>query len=413
MNQIDYARLDRDDPLARKRETFKLSNDTIYFDGNSLGALPKIVAQTVNETTRQQWGNDLIKSWNQHDWVNLPTTVGAKIARLIGAHNEEVICCDSISVNLFKVICAAISEVGNDHRRVILSTRDNFPTDLYMVQGVESFLGQQRCELKLVDETELVDAIDKNTVAVLATEVNFRTGRKLDLQQLSQAAHSQGALIIADLAHSAGVMPIHLTDWQVDYAVGCTYKYLNAGPGAPAFVYVNQRHHEALKQPLQGWFGHTNPFAFDPSYQAANGIQKMLVGTPPVLSMQAVNAALDCFDDVSMEQVRAKSMQLTQAFQQQMTAHSWSPDFELISPPHAEQRGSQLSYAHPKAYEICQALIERGVIADFRAPNYIRFGFAPLYNQFQEIERAIAILDDIMTTQAYLDPRWQTRLTVT
>ena len=274
MNQIDYARLDRDDPLAHKREIFELPNDTIYFDGNSLGALPKIVAQTVNETTREQWGNDLIKSWNQHDWVNLPTIVGAKIAHLIGAQNNEVICCDSISVNLFKVICAAINAVGSEKRRVILSTRDNFPTDLYMVQGVESFLGQQRCELKLVDEAELVDAIDERTVAVLATEVNFRTGRRLDLQQLSQAAHAQGALMIADLAHSAGVMPIQLSQWQVDYAIGCTYKYLNAGPGAPAFVYVSQRHHAILTQPLQGWFGHLNPFAFEPSIKALKAFDK-------------------------------------------------------------------------------------------------------------------------------------------
>ncbi|MBR38032.1 MULTISPECIES: kynureninase [Idiomarina] len=413
MNQIDYARLDRDDPLAHKREIFELPNDTIYFDGNSLGALPKIVAQTVNETTREQWGNDLIKSWNQHDWVNLPTIVGAKIAHLIGAQNNEVICCDSISVNLFKVICAAINAVGSEKRRVILSTRDNFPTDLYMVQGVESFLGQQRCELKLVDEAELVDAIDERTVAVLATEVNFRTGRRLDLQQLSQAAHAQGALMIADLAHSAGVMPIQLSQWQVDYAIGCTYKYLNAGPGAPAFVYVSQRHHAILTQPLQGWFGHLNPFAFEPKYQSAKGIRQMLVGTPPVISMQAVNAALECFNDVSLAQVRAKSMQLTHTFQQSLAAQDWSSDFELISPSHAEQRGSQLSYAHPNAYEICQALIERGVIADFRAPNYIRFGFAPLYNQFQEVERAIAILADIMSTEAYRDPRWQTRSTVT
>tara|TARA_B100000700_G_C15057438_1_gene863696 strand:+ start:2121 stop:3362 length:1242 start_codon:yes stop_codon:yes gene_type:complete len=413
MNQTDYAQLDRDDALAHKRDEFQLPPDIIYFDGNSLGALPKRVAEVVNETTATQWGGDLIKSWNQHNWVSLPTSVGAKIAQLIGARADEVICCDSISVNLFKVICAAMSAVGSHDRRIILSTRDNFPTDLYMVQGVEAFLGQQRCELKLVDESELIDAIDDQTVAVLATEVNFRTGRRLDLAKLAEVAHSFNALVIADLAHSAGVMPIQLNQWQIDYAVGCTYKYLNAGPGAPAFVYVNQRHHSALKQPLQGWFGHSRPFDFNPDYQGAAGIQRMLVGTPPVISMQAVNAALDCFDGVSLEQVRAKSLQLTHAFQHGLACHDWASEFELISPPQAQHRGSQLSYAHPYAYQICQALIDRGVIADFRAPNYIRFGFAPLYNQFREIQVALEQLADIMESQSYLDPRWQQRLAVT
>lgn len=407
----DISRLDDQDPLASRRSQFHLPADTIYLDGNSLGLMSYATQQRVADTTSTQWGEHLITSWNRHNWIQLPQQVGNKIGQLIGAADGQVVCCDSISVNLFKVLAAALQLQPG--RNQILSTVDNFPTDLYMVQGLEQLLGAKRCHLVMVEETELANSINEKTAAVLATEVNFRTGHRLDLQALTATARQHGALMIADLAHSAGVMPVELDNWQVDFAIGCTYKYLNGGPGAPAFVYAAKRHHSALQQPLCGWMGHVRPFDFSPHYEAADDMTQFLSGTPPVLSMCAVDAALEAFDGVSLEEVRTKSIQLSELFHSLVEQHGLSSELRLISPTDPVTRGSQLSYQHEHAYGICQALIESGVIADFRAPDYLRFGFAPLYNSYADVWEAVGTLKDVMASKAHLDERWQQRNAVT
>lgn len=404
-------KLDANDPLAFARELFYLPTNKVYLDGNSLGLMSHATRKRVAEVTQNQWGEDLITSWNKHGWIDLPQRVGDKIGRLIGAAPGQVICCDSISVNLFKVLAAALQL--NSSRQQVLSTQDNFPTDLYMVEGLQQLLGIQRCELVLSDESELLNAINAQTAVVLVTEVNFRSGKRLDIAALTRVAHQHGALIIVDLAHSAGVMPVELDQWEVDFAVGCTYKYINGGPGAPAFVYASQHLQPEIKQPLCGWMGHASPFEFTASYQPAQGIKAFLAGTPSVIAMSAVDAALDAFNDLSLQQVRDKSMQLGTLFHDLVTQQDLTKIMQLISPAQAGSRGSQLSYQSEHAYGICQALIERGVIADFRAPNYLRFGFAPLYNSFKDIFQALQILSEVVNSEAHLDPRWQQRNAVT
>lgn len=404
---------DQHDPLSHYRDQFSLPPQTIYLDGNSLGALPKRVKQRVKEVTEKQWGEDLISSWNTHQWVDLPQQVGNKIAPIIGANRGDVICCDSISVNLFKLLSAAITFNGTPSRNKVISSSDNFPTDLYIAQGLEQLLGQQNCHFVDVEEQQLHDHIDDSVAVVLVTEVNFRSGKRLDIPALTRKAHQHGALIIVDLAHSAGVMPIALDDWQVDMAVGCTYKYLNGGPGAPAFVYVNKALHGQLQQPVAGWFGHRSPFDFSPAYSADNGIKQFLAGTPSIISMAAVDAALELFTDLDMDTVRTKSMRLGELFEQLITQHGLARMLKRLSPADPAQRGSQLSYAFEYAYELCQVLIDRGVIADFRAPNYIRFGFAPLYNSYEDIWHAVQTINDVITAKVYLQPQWAKRQTVT
>jgi len=418
MSSIDFtvlAERDNADPLAAKRDLFRIPADTIYLDGNSLGLMTHATAERVQDVVQRQWADDGIKSWNLHDWVNLPSLVGEKLAPIIGAAPGQMICCDSISVNLFKVLSAAVKL--QEDRTQIVSTQDNFPTDLYMVQGLSQLLGAQRCELTTVDELELVEQpsrfINQQTAVVLLTEVNFRTGRRLPLQQLIEHAHAVGALVVVDLAHSAGAMPVELDAWQADFAVGCTYKYLNGGPGAPAFVYVAERHLQRLNQPLAGWFGHAQPFAFDPVYQPADTIKQMLSGTPSVLAMSAVDAALDAFAGVDLHQLREKSLALSELFLELLANYDFANAFECISPAEPQARGSQLSFAHDDAYAICQALIEAKVIADFRAPNYLRVGFTPLYTSYTDIGVAVERLATIMQEESYRAPRFQQRHAVT
>ncbi|MGM0480673.1 MAG: kynureninase [Pseudomonadota bacterium] len=413
MTRNELAQRDLNDPLASYQQEFDLPADTIYLDGNSLGAIPHRVKQRLTDTIEQQWGNDLITSWNKHQWVNLPQRVGEKIAPIIGAAQGQVICCDSISVNLFKLLSAALSSCSDSKRRLILSTTDNFPTDGYIAQGLQQLLGQSQCQFKAVNEDQLSDAIDEQVAVVMVTEVNFRSGRRLDINRLTQIAHQHGALMLVDLAHSAGVMPIELDAWQVDMAVGCTYKYLNGGPGAPAFVYLNQKLQGKLQQPIAGWFGHQSPFDFNPDYLASSDIKQFLAGTPPILSMAAVDSALGLFDELDMTTVRLKSQQLTGLFHQLVEQHQLHESLTLLSPLLADHRGSQLSYAHEQAYGICQALIERGVIADFRAPCYIRFGFAPLYNSFTDVFDAVEQLQQVINRQEHLADQWQQRQAVT
>lgn len=403
--------LDKADPLAKKRHEFDLPNNTIYLDGNSLGALPISVKSRVTEVVSQQWGNDLIKSWNNHNWIDLPIKVGEKIATLIGAEKGQVICCDSISVNLFKLLCSALKL--NSDRTVVLSAKDNFPTDLYMVQGLSELLGPELCQLEMVEEQDIEQSLTGSVAVLLLTQVNFRTGKLLDMAKLTQLAHDKDILVIWDLAHSAGALPVELDKCNADFAVGCGYKYLNGGPGAPAFLYVAKRHQIAVKQPLSGWMGHARPFAFDPQYQAANNINQFQCGTPSVLAMSALDAALDVWQDVNMQQIRNKSEALANVFLELIRKYDSLSDFALCSPDNAEQRGSQLAFSHPHAYAICQALIEKCVIADFRAPSILRFGFTPLYTSFEDVWQAVTTLAVIVESELYKEGRFNTTLKVT
>lgn len=402
--------LDSDDPIAHLRAQFTLPDNLIYLDGNSLGPLTSTVTQRVNQVMQDQWGNDLIKSWNQHDWISMPQRIGDRIGKLIGAAAGQTLCCDSISINLFKVLSAALQLFPG---QTIVSTEDNFPTDLYMVQGLAKWCSTRQITLKLVAEHELIDYINDDTAIVLVTHVNFRTSAMLDMAALQQQAKQHQAALIVDLAHSAGALPLQLDDWHVDFAVGCTYKYLNAGPGAPAFLYVAKRHLGSAVQPLYGWMGHAEPFTFSPAYQPAKGIVQYLTGTPSILAMAAVEAALDVFELTDMQAIRAKSIALGELFVTEIERRGLSSELTLISPQNPQQRGSQISYAHRDAYAICQALIADGVIGDFRAPNVLRIGFAPLYVSYSDIMHALDKLEYIVHEKTYLQQRFSVKHKVT
>ena len=354
---------------------------------------------------------DLIASWNSHGWIELPVKTGEKIAPIIGAGPGQVICCDSISVNLFKLLTVALQL--QEGRNVIVSQQDNFPSDLYMGQGLSRLLGEERCQFRMVEESALQSALTDDVAVLLLSQVNFRDGSVHDMARLTAKAHQQGILVIWDLAHSAGVLPLAVDDWQVDFAVGCGYKYLNGGPGAPAFVYVNKRHHGQFQQPLQGWMGHQAPFEFSPQYRAASGMAGFLVGTPPILSLAVLDEALELFAKVSLQQLRAKSLALSNLFIELVDEHPALQSLQLRSPRQESRRGSQLAFAHPQAYAICQALIAEGVIADFRSPDLLRFGFSPLVLRFQDIVDSVRILDRIVTSELFLAPQFQKRRKVT
>ncbi|MFT7412073.1 MAG: kynureninase [Paraglaciecola sp.] len=411
MNFDDIIALDKADPLAKKRLEFDLPATTVYLDGNSLGALPKSVKSRVAEVVSQQWGNDLIKSWNSHSWIDLPTKVGEKIAPIVGAAQGQVICCDCISVNLFKLLCSALKL--KSERTVVLSTKDNFPTDLYMVQGLSDLLGPDLCQLQMVEEQDIPQNLTESVAVLLLTQVNFRTGKLLDMAKLTQLAHNKGIVVIWDLAHSAGALPVELDKCEVDFAVGCGYKYLNGGPGAPAFLYVAKRHQNIITQPLSGWMGHANPFAFDAEYAPAPTINQFQCGTPNVIAMSALDAALDVWQNVNMFQIRNKSEALAETFIELIQANGCLQNLALCSPYDAKQRGSQLAFSHNNAFAICQALIEKGVIADFRAPNILRFGLTPLYTSFEDVWLAVATLADIVRSETYKEQRFNITLKVT
>ena len=403
--------MDAADPLAHKRGEFQLPAGKIYLDGNSLGALPLSVIDRLQATVLEQWGDDLISSWNRHGWIDLPQQVGEKIAPLIGAATGQVICCDSISVNLFKLLATALHM--RPGRSVILSVEDNFPTDLYMAQGLSTLLQEQTCQLQQVSESALLDSIDESVAVLLLSHVNFRSGAILAMQAITAAAHAAGALVIWDLAHSAGALAVELDARNVDFAVGCGYKYLNGGPGAPAFIYAARRHHSAIKQPLSGWMGHRDPFAFEPQYRPGEGVQQFMCGTPPILSLAALDAALDVLADTSIEQRRQKSLALGELFVDLVMQCELADALQLQSPTQAEQRGSQLAWSHPQAYGLCQAWIEHGVTADFREPDILRVGFSPLYTNFRDIYEAVERLRAVLASGVHLDPRWQQREKVT
>lgn len=409
--KIDARHADGTDPLRAFRDRFELPEGVIYLDGNSLGALPKSVKARVAQTISDEWGEQLIRSWNTADWVHLPQRVGAKIAKLIGAAEGTVVAADSTSINLFKVLSAALHL--NADRSKIISERENFPTDLYIAEGVAKQIGKEH-RLVLADRPGDIPALLGDDVAVLMlTHVNYRTGFRHDMAALTKAAHDKSVLVIWDLAHSAGAMPVDLTGANADFAIGCGYKYLNGGPGAPAFLYVNPRHQGGFKQPLSGWFGHRAPFDFEAAYAPSSGIEHYLCGTPPVLGMVAMDEALSLWDDVDLQVLRAKSVTLCDFFIQEIDGFAEELGLRLVTPRDASKRGSQVSYSCKNGYAIMQALIARGVIGDFRAPDIIRFGFTPLYLSFAEVAHAVAILKDILTTRSWDSPEFQVRGAVT
>jgi len=411
MSPEDIRELDRLDPLAGKRDLFALPEGLVYLDGNSLGALPLAARQRAAQTVDQQWGRDLVRSWNTHAWIDLPVTVGEKIAPLLGAAAGQVVCCDSISVNLFKLLAAALRMRRDRH--VVVSQHDNFPADLYIAEGLGGIGTTNTFELKLVADAGIEDALNENVAVLMLTHVNYKSGKIHDMQRLTRLAHENGALVIWDLAHSAGAVPLALDDCGVDFAVGCGYKYLNGGPGAPAFIYAASRHHDRIKQPLSGWMGHAAPFAFDTHYRAARGMRQFLCGTPPILSMGTLDAAMEVFAGIDMHALRDKSRKLGELFLELAGAAGCLADFDLVSPADSAHRGSQLALAHPRAFAICQAMIDKGVIADFRAPDVLRLGFAPLYLRYSDIARSVAVLADVMANKSYTAEKYSRQQKVT
>ena len=401
---------DANDPLAAFRERFALPEGVIYLDGNSLGALPSATTERLSATVKDEWGEGLITSWNAAGWVSAPQRIGDKIARLIGAGEGEVIACDSTSVNVFKVLTAALSL--NPARTTILSESGNFPTDVYMVQGIEMLTGG-RVRARIVAPESIEDELGEDVAVLLLTQVHYKTGRMRDLARTTALAHERGALVVWDLSHSAGAVPVDLTGAQADFAVGCGYKYLNGGPGAPAWLYVAERHQDRVTPALSGWFGHAAPFDFVDDYRPAAGITRFLCGTPPVLGLAALECGVDLLLEADMAAIRAKSIALAERFAERMAPLCEQHGFTLVSPTDPAQRGSQISYAHPEGYAIMQALIARGVIGDFRAPDILRFGLTPLYLRFADIDRAVNILAEIMATRAWDRPEHKVRAAVT
>lgn len=403
--------LDRDtaDPLGGVRERFSLPDGVIYLDGNSLGALPIAAAAAVRDVSERQWGHDLIASWNKHGWIDLPQTVGGKIARLVGARASEVVAADSVSVNLFKLAAAAVCAQGD--RRVVLTEGGDFPTDLYILQGLAGLMPD--IELRVVRPGEIGAALDDRVAVVLLSHVHYRSGAVRDMAGLNAAIRTAGAMSLWDLSHSAGVLDVDLNRDGADLAAGCGYKYLNGGPGAPAWLFVAERHQAALRNPLSGWMGHARPFDFVDDYTPAAGIDRWLCGTPPILSLAALDAALGAFDGVDVGAARAKAGALGDLFIERVEARCAGKGLTLASPREASARGGQVSFRHPHGWAVMQNLIARGVIGDFRSPDVIRFGFAPLYVRQVDVWDAVEVLGGILDSESWRDPRYQTVAAVT
>jgi kynureninase len=398
--------LDAADPLRHYRDRFFLPHGVIYLDGNSLGALPRATAERQRKVVAEEWGSELIRSWNSRGWIDAPARVGAKIARLIGAKPHEVIVADSVSVNLFKLIVAAAAL--SPDRRQIVSEAGNFHTDLHIASGAAELAGMR---LDIVEREALGDAIGAETNLLLLTHVHFKAGYRFDMARMTADAKAAGALTLWDLSHSAGAVPLDLNGDGAELAVGCGYKYLNGGPGAPAFLYVAEPLQERLIPPLRGWMGHAAPFAFTDEYMPAPGIARFLVGTPPILSLSALETGVEAFDGVEMEAIWAKSVELFDLFA--ALAAERCAELECITLAHSEWRGSHISFRHPNAFELCQALIADGVIGDFRAPDVVRFGLTPLYLGFEDVWQAVERMRAILDSGRWRDPKYAVRGKVT
>jgi kynureninase len=410
ITRADLASLDRVDPLRDLRGRFSLPEGVIYLDGNSLGALPAATPARVADVVRREWGTGLIRSWNDAGWIDMPARIAGKIGRLVGAPEGSVMTGDSTSVNLFKLLSSALAQ--RPERRVILSERSNFPTDLYIAEGLAALLARGH-RLRLVDAGELPGAIDDDTAVVMLTHVNYHTGAMFEMAAITRAAHDAGAMMLWDLAHSAGAVPVDLAGCDADLAVGCGYKFLNGGPGAPAFLYIAERLQAELRLPLTGWLGHAAPFAFEPGYRPAPGIARAMVGTPPMLSLAALEVGVDIALAVPMAEIREKSVRQSSVFIELVEQECPGLGLRLVSPVDAARRGSQVSLAHAAAYPVMQALIARGVIGDFRAPDVLRFGITPLYLGYAELWDAVAVLRDVLAGEVWREARFSARQKVT
>ena len=411
LTRADLVRRDSADPLAAFRDQFDLPAGIVYLDGNSLGARPKRALAIAERVLREEWGNGLITSWNKAGWFGLPATLGDKLALLVGAAKGTVVVTDTTSANLFKVLAVALKL--RPERRVIVSEHSNFPTDIYIAQRLTRLLGEGH-ELRLVDHASAIpDALRDDAAVLMLTHVNYRTGAMHDMNALTRHAHECGVLVVWDLAHSAGAVPVGLAGAGADFAVGCTYKYLNGGPGSPAFLYVASQWQNKFEQPLSGWWGHAAPFEFSSEYRPANGIARFLCGTQPVVSLAIAEAGIDLMLEAGMANVRGKSIDLTEAFIALIAQECSGLGLALASPRDPLERGSQVSLRHAHGYAIVQALISRGVIGDYREPGILRFGFAPLYTRFIDVWDAVAALRDLLETRAWDKPRFHQRDTVT
>ena len=393
--------------FSATRALFDLPDGLVYLDGNSLGPLPRAAAARVARAVTDEWGGMLIGGWNRAGWMEMPHRLGDRIGRLIGAEPGHVVVGDTLSIKVYQALAAALALTD---RTVILSDSGNFPSDLYMAEGLIAAL-DRGLELRVVEPEAVEDAITEEVGVLMLTEVDYRTGRRHDMPALTARARAAGALTVWDLAHSAGALEVDVAGAGADFAVGCTYKYLNGGPGAPAFIYVAPRHAGAATPALSGWLGHDSPFAFDLDYRPAPGVARMRVGTPPVLQMAALDAALDVWDGVDMADLRAASLALSDRFI--AGAEAACPALTLASPREGARRGSQVSFRHPEGYAIMQALIDRGVVGDFRAPDILRFGLTPLYIGAAEVDRAVEVLGQVMDRDLWDRPEYRTRAAVT
>ncbi|WP_375485114.1 kynureninase [uncultured Jatrophihabitans sp.] len=405
-SRVEAAQADDADPLAYLRARFAVPDGLVYLDGNSLGALPVGVGSTVADSVAREWGEDLIGSWNVNGWWTLPTRVGDRIGALVGAAPGQVLCGDSTTVQLFQAM-VALARL-KPHRRVIVTDGANFPTDQYVAESVARLLG---LELVRVRPDEVASVLDARTALVSFSAVDYRTGELWDLENITSTVHGAGALMLWDLAHAAGALPVDLDRLGADAAVGCSYKYLNGGPGAPAWIYLPARLQEVADLPLTGWQGHVTPFELDPTYSPAPGVERARIGTPPVLSMRALDASLDVFDGVALTELRAKSLRLSGLVIDYVDEHL--SGVEVVTPRDPSRRGSQVSLRVASAYEVTQALIARGVVGDFRAPDLVRLGFTPLYLSFVQVWDAMETVSSVLATGEWRDPRFAVRAAVT
>ena len=391
-----------------RKEQFHLPDGVIYLDGNSLGPMPKQAVTRMNQTLQEEWGEMLIRGWNDAGWMSQPVSLADRVGALIGCPAGSVVLGDTLSVKVFQALSAALAM--RPDRKVILSDTGNFPSDLYIAQGLIGSLEQDH-RIELVDPSDVEQNLSKDVAVLMLTQVDYRTGRMHDLQKITHAAHQHGIVVIWDLAHSAGAVPVDMSRSRAEFAIGCTYKYLNAGPGSPAFIYVRPDIVDQISPALSGWLGHKAPFDFDLDYQPAPGIERMRVGTPPILQFAALDASLSIWDGVSMQEVRERSIELSELFICEVEKRC--PEFELLSPRDPQQRGSQVSFVFEHGYSVIRALIGQGVIGDFRAPNVMRFGIAPLYLDESDIHAAVEIMQDIMQREIWKRPEFQIRAAVT
>jgi kynureninase len=405
----DCVAMDASDELARLRDEFTLAEGEIYLDGNSLGPVSRDVSVRVNEVVNDEWAKGLVRSWNDAGWMDMPLRLGDRVAPLIGAKPGEVLVADTLTFMLAKLIGGALDQRPDRH--LVLTDRDNFHSDLYIVEAMAARAGRP-VTVKPMARDEIPGALNEDVALVMLTHVDFRSGEMLDLHSITESVHDVGALMLWDFAHSTGAVPLDVESADVDFAAGCGYKYLNGGPGSPAFCYVRTSWQGQLTNPLPGWLGHARPFDFEPSYEPASGMRAFVTSSPSIVALAALDGALNVFDHASMEQIRRKSLALTDLFIELVEARL--PDvFEIITPRDHARRGSQVSMSHPDAYGIIQALIARGVTGDFRAPDVARFGFTPLYVRFVDVYDAVEILFDVMNTKAHLEPAFSVRKPVT